>query len=216
VINVGAGAGSYEPRDRRVVAVEPSMTMIRQREPAASPAVQGTADDLPFRDGAFDASLAILTIHHWPRGGRGLGELRRVARQRVVILTFDPYGPDYWMADYFPEIPKIDRRMIPSLKELRDRLGPVEIIDVRIPHDCSDGFLGAYRRRPEAYLSADVRAGISTFSKLRDLESGLARLREDLDSGSGSADMASCSLNPPSTSAIDWSSPGRAAGSRCV
>lgn len=183
VVNVGAGAGSYEPRDRRVVAVEPSMTMIRQRDSVAPPVVQGAADDLPFRDGAFEASLAILTIHHWPRHGRGLLELRRVARRRVVILTFDPYGPDFWLTDYFPEIPEIDRRVIPALEDLEDRLGPLEITDVPIPHDCSDGFLGAYWRRPEAYLSAGVRAGISAFSRLRDLGPGLARLQRDLDSG---------------------------------
>jgi SAM-dependent methyltransferase len=157
--------------------------MIRQRDPAAPPVVRGSADDLPFPDGAFEASLAILTIHHWPRHGRGLLELQRVARRRVVILTFDPYGPELWLTDYFPEIPEVDRRAIPPLTELRDRLGPVEIIDVPIPHDCSDGFLGAYWRRPEAYLSADVRAGISLFSRLRDVDGGLARLREDLDSG---------------------------------
>jgi SAM-dependent methyltransferase len=183
VLNVGAGAGSYEPLDRHVVALELSMTMIRQRDSAAPPVVQGSATDLPFRDEAFEASLAILTIHHWPDLGRGLLELRRVARRRVVILTYDPSGPGSWVTEYFPEILEIDRRILPSLAELGDRLGRLEIIDVPIPHDCSDGFLGAYWRRPEAYLSADVRAGISTFSKLRDLENGLARLRRDLASG---------------------------------
>src|SRR5262249_49676324 len=31
VINVGAGAGAYEPSERRIVAIEPSTAMIRQR-----------------------------------------------------------------------------------------------------------------------------------------------------------------------------------------
>src|SRR5262245_33457817 len=87
VVNVGAGAGSYEPRDRKLVAVEPSMVMIRQRDAAAAPVVRATAESLPFRDEAFDASLAVLTLHHWPDLAKGLHELRRVARRKVVILT---------------------------------------------------------------------------------------------------------------------------------
>jgi len=90
VVNVGAGAGSYEPPDRSVVAVEPSMTMIRQRRVGSAPAVQASATDLPFRDATFEAALAILTVHHWPDRARGLGELARVAWDRIVILTGDP------------------------------------------------------------------------------------------------------------------------------
>ncbi len=183
VVNVGAGAGSYEPRDRKVVAVEPSRVMIRQRDPDAAPAVRASAVELPFRDEAFDASLAILTIHHWPDLGRGLGELRRAARRKVVILTFDPFGPGFWLDDYFPEIAEIDRRILPPWSELERHLGRVAVSDVPIPHDCTDGFLGAYWRRPEAYLSATVRSAISSFSKVRNLEQGLAALRRDLASG---------------------------------
>jgi hypothetical protein len=59
------------------------------------------------------------------------------------------------------------------------------VIDVPIPRDCRDGFQGAYWSRPEAYLDAGVRSAISSFAKLApaELESGLARLRADLDSG---------------------------------
>jgi SAM-dependent methyltransferase len=183
VVNVGAGAGSYEPRDRRLVAVEPSMVMIRQRDPGAAPTVRASASDLPFRDEAFDASLAVLTIHHWPDLGRGLHELRRTARRRVVILTCDPSVTGFWLTDYFPEILEIDRRIMPPLSELRRNLGRISIFDVPVPGDCTDGFLGAYWRRPQAYLRADVRAAISTFSRVRNVAHGLAALRHDLDSG---------------------------------
>ena len=183
VVNVGAGAGSYEPRDRELVAVEPSLVMIRQRAPGAAPAVRASATDLPFRDETFDASLAVLTIHHWPDLGRGLGELRRAARRNVVILTCDPSVTGFWLTDYFPEILEIDRRILPSVSELRRHLGRIEVFDVPIPHDCTDGFLGAYWRRPAAYLSADVRSAISTFSRLTNPERGLAALRRDLASG---------------------------------
>jgi SAM-dependent methyltransferase len=183
VVNVGAGAGSYEPRDRKLVAVEPSRVMIRQRDANAAPAVRASATSLPFRDETFDASLAILTIHHWPDLARGLHELRRAARRKVVILTCDPSLAVFWLTDYFPEILEIDRRILPPLSELRRHLGRIAVFDVPIPEDCTDGFLGAYWRRPEAYLRADVRAAISTFSKLHDVESGLAALRSDLASG---------------------------------
>lgn len=182
VVNVGAGSGSYEPHDRKVVAVEPSRVMIHQRAPGAAPVVRASASCLPFRDGAFDAALAVLTIHHWPDLARGLAELRRTARHRVVILTHDTTVPSFWLAGYFPEMPAMFREM-PSLDEVRRHLGAISIVDVPVPHDCRDGFLGAYWRRPHQYLDAEVRAGISLFAKLPRLEPGLTALRDDLDSG---------------------------------
>jgi SAM-dependent methyltransferase len=183
VVNVGAGAGSFEPRDRELVAVEPSMVMIHQRPPDAPPVVRASATSLPFRDESFDASLAILTLHHWPDPARGIQELRRVARETVVILTFDTSAGGFWLMDYFPEILEIDRRTMPSLSETERHLGTSQVFDVLVPHDCTDGFLGAYWRRPRAYLDAGVRSAISVFSQIGDLEPGLARLRADLESG---------------------------------
>jgi SAM-dependent methyltransferase len=159
------------------------MTMIRQRYSGTAPVVRGSATNLPFRDEAFEASLAILTIHHWPDRVRGLQELRRAAQRRIAILTWDPSAPGFWLTDYFPEILEIDRRIFPSFAELQHHLGRITVFDVPISHDCTDGFLGAYWRRPWAYLRAEVRSAISTFSKLPDVDSGLARLRQDLASG---------------------------------
>lgn len=183
VANFGAGAGSYEPADRVVVAVEPSPTMIGQRLPGAAPAVRASALSLPFPDASFDAALAVLTVHHWPRRRVGLRELRRIACDRVVILTCDPAGPGFWLMDYFPEMLEIDRRILPTVSELERELGPLSVRVVPIPHDCTDGFLGAYWRRPAAYLGARVRAAISAFAKLSDTASGLERLGKDLASG---------------------------------
>jgi SAM-dependent methyltransferase len=185
VVNVGAGAGSYEPGDRRVIAVEPSSAMLAQRPPGSALAVQASATDLPFRDGGVAAAMAVLTIHHWPDRARGLAEVARVARDRVVILTWDPDTPGFWLVDeYFPEIFVIDRPIFPTLEDLRRALGPIEVQTLPVPHDCVDGFLGAYWRRPAAYLEAGVRGAISTFSKLRDVASGVERLRSDLADGS--------------------------------
>ena len=166
--------------------MEPSLTMIRQRPPDAAPAVRAHAAALPFRDASFDGALAILTIHHWPDRGRGLAELGRVARRRVVILThtWDPVASGFWLVDdYFPEILAIDCPLFPMLDELRRALGRISVLDVPIPRDCSDGFLGAYWARPEAYLDPGVRAAISGFARLADPAPDLARLRADLASG---------------------------------
>ena len=182
IVNVGAGAGSYEPFDRYVVAVEPSKTMIAQRPAGSAPVVQASAVPLPFVNGSFDAGLAILTVHHWPDQTRGLLELRRVSRYRVVVVTWDPASPGFWLTDYFPEILNIDRPLFPAIGDFEYALGPVTIETIPIPHDCSDGFLGAYWRRPAAYLDARVRGAISTFSKLSDIRSGLNRLDADIDS----------------------------------
>jgi SAM-dependent methyltransferase len=184
VANVGAGAGSYEPRGLRVVAIEPSLTMIRQRAADAAPAVRATATALPLRDASVDAALAVLTIHHWPDRARGLAEMRRVARKRIVILTHEHLA-SFWLGEYFPSIRRIDLEIFPTLHDYERALGAVDVTAVPVPHDCSDGFLGAYWRRPRAYLSAEVRSAISSFAKLTESEmgEGLARLRADLDSG---------------------------------
>lgn len=183
VVNVGAGAGAYEPTDRFVVAVEPSMTMIAQRPARSAPVLQAVAGALPFENDSFDAGLAILTVHHWRDRAGGLKELRRVARRQVVVLTWDGTSPGFWLTDYFPEILDIDRPLFPVPSEFECALGPVIVESILIPHDCTDGFLGANWRRPAAYLDERVRAAISTFSRLSDTETGLAQLRDDLLSG---------------------------------
>lgn len=185
VVNVGAGAGSYEPVDRPVAAVEPSAEMIRQRPSSAAPAVRASAEALPFRDGAFDAAMAILTLHHWPDRRAGLREMRRTARGRIVILTWDPAHPGFWLVqDYFPEILATDLVSMPPVEEIAEVLGPLAVRPVPVPADCIDGFLGAYWRRPEVYLDAGARGAISSFAHLAEVETGLARLRADLADGS--------------------------------
>jgi SAM-dependent methyltransferase len=184
VVNIGAGAGSYEPTDRTVVAVEPSLAMIRQRRAGSAPVVQASATHLPFRDAAFAAALAVLTVHHWPDRQRGLTEMARVVRQRIVILTWDPAVTGFWLLeDYFPEIVAIDRHIFPSFEEYSSALGRVEVQPLLVPHDCADGFLGAYWRRPHAYLDPGVRSAISTFTKIGDATPDLTRLRRDLEDG---------------------------------
>lgn len=182
ILNVGAGAGSYEPTDRIVTAVEPSLEMIRKRGPFAAEAIQARAEDLPFEDKTFDASMAILTVHHWTDKEAGLREMRRVTRGRIVLLTFDPeHRP--WLTDYLPELAMLDEAQMSKMSDFERWLGPVNITPVLIPHDCSDGFLYAYWKRPAAYLDPRVRSGSSSFWAIEDVEPSLNRLQRDLDTG---------------------------------
>jgi SAM-dependent methyltransferase len=184
VLNVGAGTGSYEPIRSGVIAVEPSTVMLSQRPLSAAPAVRAVAEALPFQDQAFDVVLAILTVHHWNNQRRGLEECARVAKDRVVILTWNPDAKGFWLVrDYFPEILAIDRQTFPSMKLLSDVFGPIDVHPLPIPCDCVDGFLGAYWQRPEAYLDEEVRRSISTFSRLATTDQQLERLEVDLASG---------------------------------
>jgi len=184
ILNVGAGTGSYEPASRFVVAVEPSRTMIAQRPVGAAPVVQGCAEALPFSDSSFDAVLGILTVHHWKDQARGLSECARVARTKVVLLTNDfDVCANFWLFAYFPELLRADRHIFPNIARFEDAFGPLENVAVPIPADCRDGFLGAYWKRPSAYLDPIVRKNISTFSKIGNVDARLARLKSDIASG---------------------------------
>jgi SAM-dependent methyltransferase len=190
VLNVGAGTGAYEPLDRAVVAVEPSATMRRARPKSSAPCVAGTAESLPFDDRSFDAAMAILTIHHWRDYRAGLRELRRVARRRVLVVHWDQAVIDrLWLADYFPEAFAFDRRRGPSLQEVCATLDlDMDVVPLLVPHDCRDGFGGAYWRRPDAYLDPAVRAGISMLAQTEhERGDGLERLQRDLSEGTWAA-----------------------------
>jgi SAM-dependent methyltransferase len=183
VLNVGAGAGAYEPRDRDVTAVEPSAVMRAQRPPAAAPCIDARAEALPFADGAFDATMAVLSDHHWSDRLAGLRELRRVGR-RAVVFQWDPAFVDaFWLTREY--LPSFARGLHAGFEGARAALGATREEVVPIPHDCRDGFLMAYWRRPEAYLDATVRANISVFSLLAadEVATMVGALRADLESG---------------------------------
>lgn len=189
VVNVGAGPGSYEPTDRPVIPVEPSTAMALQRHPSRPPAVLGVAESLPLADDSVDAALAVLTMHHWADVHRGLAELVRVARRRIVLLTIDvDVEADMWLfRDYVPEIADRDRGEFPSLERLdRELAVPTRVVTVPVPADCTDGFLLAFWSRPEAVLDPGARAATSGFARMdRAREAAaVARLSEDLRTGS--------------------------------
>ncbi len=187
VVNVGAGAGSYEPPWARVVAVEPSAMMRSLRPVGAPPVLDGVAEQLPFPDRAFDAGMAMVTVHQWSDPERGLDELRRVSRGPVVVLTFDGEALDrFWLASYVPELSEAERRRFPAIERIVDRLGgQVEVTAVPIPIDCTDGFTEAYYGRPEVFLDPEVRAAQSAWGFVDPETEARAvdHLRRDLKSG---------------------------------
>ncbi|MFI1868648.1 methyltransferase domain-containing protein [Streptomyces jumonjinensis] len=186
VINVGAGAGSYEP-PQTVLAVEPSAVMIAQRPAGSARALQASAESIPIADDSADAAMALLTVHHWTNLEAGIGELLRISRQHVVIFTWDQaVFRRFWLLDeYLPEVAEfVDAHAVP-IDRLIALLGGARIETVPIPYDCTDGFGAAFWRRPEAYLDPEVRAGISMLAQTGEevLRPGLARLSSDLSSG---------------------------------
>jgi SAM-dependent methyltransferase len=187
VINVGAGTGSYEPTDRHVVAVEPAADMRTKRDPSLPPAIAGVADALPFDDDAFDAALAVLTVHHWPDLEAGLAEMRRVTRGPVVIMTADPAAlADLWVPEYSPEFHAEESRRYPSLERIAAGLGgELAVRPLTIPFNCRDGFTDSFYGRPEAMLEPSVRRAQSAWSFIDDEAQSrfVESLSADLDSG---------------------------------
>jgi len=187
VLNVGAGTGSYEPVDRDVVAVEPSRTMIAQRPVGAAKVLRATAENLPLADGRFDVAMALVTLHHWRDWATGLREMQRVAN-RVVVLHFDPASlhTGFWLVrDYLPEIAELGLTT-PSVEQVAAALGEdVEVRTLPVPWDCTDGFLPAFWRRPQAYQDPVVQQSMSGLQLLdpKVLTRGMTQLRVDLEDG---------------------------------
>ena len=185
VLNVGAGAGSYEPLDRVVTAVEPSESMRAQR-PSGRPAIDATAESLPFDDDSFDASMATFSVHQWPDVETGLAEMRRVTRGPVVLLTADPARVElFWLNHYAPEVMGTEAGRYPNLDRIADALGGARVAEVAIPFDCTDGFNEAYYGRPEMFLDPGARAANSAWSFVgpRVEERFVRDLSADLESG---------------------------------
>jgi SAM-dependent methyltransferase len=170
VVNVGAGAGSYEPRDRHVIAVEPSDVMAAQRPAELAPAIRAGAGELPLRDRSVDAAMAIITVHHWDdQQERGVRELRRVARGPVAIVTFDAeVSARMWLpADYLPEVAELDRRTFPTIERLRGWLGgSTRVTTVPVPADTPDWTFAAFWAHPERVLDPGARAATSGFARM--------------------------------------------------
>ncbi len=191
VVNVGAGTGSYEPDDRHVIAIEPSDVMAAQRPPHRVPAIRADAGALPLRDRSVDAAMAVLTLHHWDGAQeRGVRELRRVARARVAILTYDASvsGRMWLLADYLPEVARLDERIFPPPERIAAWLGDdteVEIEPVLVHRDTPDWMLGSFWAHPERVLDETARTNTSGFARMpaHVIDRVVEALRRDLETG---------------------------------
>jgi SAM-dependent methyltransferase len=187
VVNVGAGTGSYEPDDRDVIAVEPSEVMIAQRPAGAAPALKATAEALPLEDKSVDAALAVLTLQHWDDVKRGLDEMVRVARRRIVLVTMDiAVLADLWLIrDYLPETLPVHTAGFPAIERLLEALPGATASPMPVPRDCTDGFMAAFWGRPEAYLDRHIRSGTSPWHQLPPavVTRALGALGRDLERG---------------------------------
>ncbi len=200
VLNVGAGAGSYEPRDRDVTAVEPSATMRAQRPADLPVAIDAVAEDLPFPDASFDAAMGTYTVHQWQNLERGIAELKRVTTGPIVILLADPDRLyDYWFFNYVPEVLQTEFRRYPTLATMQNLLGPSSRVEpVAIPLNCTDGFAEAYHGRPEMFLDPGARLAMSSFSFVDPevVAKGIDRLAADLASGAWDARYGHFRMQP--------------------
>jgi SAM-dependent methyltransferase len=187
VLNVGAGTGSYEPADRYVLAIEPSATMRAQRADHLPPALVGVAEMLPLDDKAVDASMAMVTLHHWADMEKGLLEMKRVTRHRILIMTFDGNAlHEFWNSDYFPEVVAVEKLRYPVINWITGLLGGhCEVQSIPIPLDCVDGFQEAFYGRPEAFLDKEIRKAQSAWGFLSEEQQEIlvGRLAADLQSG---------------------------------
>lgn len=197
VLNIGAGAGSYEPTDRAVTAVEPSASMRAQRPAHLPPAVDAVAERLPFGDNTFDAAMTTFSAHQWPDLAAGLRETRRVTSGPIVILTCDPALLDkFWLATYAPDVIATEARRYPTMDAFAEHLdgnigniGNITVRTVPIPLDCTDGFNEAYYGRPEMLLDPAARRSCSAWSFVAPEQTAAyeATLRDALDSGTWDA-----------------------------
>ncbi|MEL6179959.1 MAG: class I SAM-dependent methyltransferase [Myxococcota bacterium] len=188
VVNVGAGAGSYEPDGAHVLAIEPSAVMAKQRPPSR-PAIRATAQALPLHDQSVDAAMTVLSMHHWhPDQRLGVEEMCRVARHTVVMVTIDPEvsGEMWLMRDYLTEVRDLDLEIFPRVEAVvswLDRPATVDVIPT--PRDTPDHNLLSFWGHPERVLDPNARAATSGFARQTDAVVGrvVDAVRSDLDSG---------------------------------
>lgn len=201
VLDVLAGAGSYEPTDRQVTAVEPSASMRARRPDTRSTAIDATAADLPFADDTFDAAMTTFSLHEWDDLERGLAEVRRVTRGPIVVLTFDPDRIERsWLAEYAPEVLAADARRHPALPRIADALGDdtVTSTPLPIPFTCVEGFAEAYYARPERLLDPGVRQADPAWGLVDEftVRRSVAALRTELESGEWDRRHGSLRIRP--------------------
>lgn len=187
VLDVGCGTGTLaawlaQNAAARVWGVEPSHEMLavaREKVPASVGLKEGRAEALPFRDAWFERVVLMLVFHHVDRQ-TALAEIRRVLGEngRLVIGTFAPAQfDDYYLAEFFPSVPNVDRARFETAEQLAGLLREAGFGDVEQHR------LDQRMELSRETVLARVRAKhISTFQLIPQDEyvAGLARAEREL------------------------------------
>ncbi|BCL35355.1 class I SAM-dependent methyltransferase [Nostoc sp. MS1] len=152
-----------------------------------------TVENLPYANQFFSGVVCTLAIHHFADLVSAFQEIHRVlANGKFVLFTATPEQiQNYWLIEYFPEAISQASQQMPSLSSVKSALEEVSFNSIQIEpysihQDLQDLFLYSGKHRPEFYLDANIRAGISTFSMLASVDEithGCQKLATDINSG---------------------------------
>ncbi|ACC80952.1 class I SAM-dependent methyltransferase [Nostoc punctiforme] len=195
IADIGAGTGGYSlalaNKGFLVNAIEPSLVM--QKQAVEHPQVKwftGYAENLPLLDNSVDTVVSILAIHHFSHLPKAFQEMHRIIKNgAIILLTFDiRLAQKIWLYDYFPFLWEDALQFLPLNEQINliqiNTKRRVEAIPLLLPYDLSDLFAAAGWRRPELYLQAEVRAGISSLALANQdlVDQGVKLLTADLSS----------------------------------
>jgi len=199
-LDIGCGTGNYTiamaNRGINFYGVEPSEKML---DMARAKNIQvnwllGRSEEIPANDNFFDGAIATLTVHHWTDIKKAFTEIYRVLKKggKIVLFTATPEQmKGYWLNHCFPKMLEDSIIQMPSFDIIKDAAinAGFEIIGTEkyfISDDLKDLFLYAGKNRPELYLDAEIRKGISSFAALADADEvgeGLKKLKNDMELG---------------------------------
>ena len=188
VLDVGCGTGNYaralqEATGCAISGVEPSDQMRQRAATAATwtALVAGSAETLPFQDGAFDLVYSTDVIHHVGDRAAYFAEAARVLAPGGMLATVTDSQEDIArrrpLSNYFPETVAIEEQRYPTMGTLRNEM-------------VAAGFSGIHETHVELeYPLTDIRGyrerAYSSLLLIPEdaLTQGLARLEQDLLAG---------------------------------
>ena len=199
-LDAGCGTGNYTcalaSSDYQFYGIDPSETMLEKARQRNCNVIwqKSEAENLPFENEFFAGAIASLTIHHWKDLSKSFREISRVLKEKgkfVLFTSLPEQTAGYWLTEYFPKMMRDSVEPLPSLSEMENAFQAANLnIEKRenyfVRDDLEDMFLYSGKYRPELYLQTEIRRGISSFSNLAnkaEVESGLRRLTEDIESG---------------------------------
>lgn len=197
IADIGAGTGNYSnaiaQQGYQVIAIEPSKVMQRQQQSHPDVSwITASAEQIPLADNTLDGAVVMLALHHFNDLNVGLREISRITKSpKIVIFAFEQEKiADFWLTDYFPYFIQDTLATFPRTQKIAHLIYQIThqetaVIPFLLPSNLSDLFAASGWCKPEIYLDAQVRRGISSFAKMppNELEMGLKQLKADINSG---------------------------------